>query len=253
MSCPARLCCVLVLLGAALPARAQPPEPAPAPPPYGRGRGGEIVLTSSGFGLGAFAMEPVARRTSFLLETSFGIVKDERETKYFGLTGSAILNKRTVLYALPVRAGLSQRLFARHIEPNVRPFVQASVGPTVGWTYPYFDDCNGNGIRERGVDLDGDGDIDEGYDCDGDGVAAESERALGFFEAQQQARILVGAGGLVGAGAHLGYGRRLLGLRLAYRWDYYPTGVALLEADIAARRRLFNTVQVSFTFGQLVD
>jgi hypothetical protein len=244
MPCPARLCCVLVLLGAALPARAQPPEPAPEPPPYGRGRGGEIVLTSSGFGLGAFAMEPVARRTSFLIETSFGIVKDERETKYFGLTGSAILNKRTVLYALPVRAGLSQRLLARHIEPNVRPFVQASVGPTIGWTYPYFDDCNGNGVKDRGpVDCNDNGQIEE----------AEAERTLGFFQAQQQARILVGAGGLVGPAPHLGYGRRLLGLRLAYRWDYYPTGVALLEADIAARRRLFSTVQVSFTFGQLVE
>ncbi|HYE59515.1 MAG TPA: hypothetical protein VD948_13470 [Rhodothermales bacterium] len=227
---------LLLLVLAAVPVQAQPE------PPYGRGRGGEIVLTSSGFGLGAFAMEPIGRRTSLLLETSFGIVKDERETKYFDLTGSAILNKRTVLYSLPARIGLSRRLFARHIEPNVRPFVQASVGPTVGWTYPYFDDCNANGLFDRTA-----------VDCDDDGQAGEAERALGFFEAQQQAKILLGAGGLVGAGAHMGFGRRLLGLRMAYRWDYYPTGVALLEADIAERRRLFSTVQLSFTFGHLVD
>lgn len=230
----------LLLLAAAPAARAQL-----EPPPYGRGRGGELVLTSSGFGLGAFAMEPVGPGRSFLLETSFGLVKDERETKYFDLTGSAILNKRTVLYTLPLRAGLSQRLFARHIEPNVRPFVQAGAGPTIGWTYPYFDDCNGNGLFDPDV-----------VDCNGDTEAAERERTLGFFEAQRQARLLLGAGALVGAGAHLGYGRRLLGLRMAYRWDYFPTGVALLEATDPARserRQLFRTVQVSVTFGQLVE
>ncbi len=216
------------------------------PPPYARARGGEIVLTNSGFGLGAFAMEPVAPHTSFLLETSFGIVKDERETKYFDLAGSQILNKRTVLYLLPVRAGLSQRLFTRRIEPNVRPFVQASVGPTVAWTYPYFNDCNHNGTQERGATV----------DCNGDGVAAEAEEALGFFAAQQQAKLLVGVGGLVGGGAHLGYGRRLLGLRLAYRWDYLPAGVSLLETtnpNRSEQRRRFNTLQISVTFGQVVD
>jgi len=231
----------LLLLLVSLPVQAQPVQA----PPYGRGRGGEIVLTNSGFGLGVFAMEPVGPRTSFLLESSFGIVKDERETKYFDLTGSAILNKRTVLYTLPVRAGVSQRLFARSIESNMRPFVQASAGPTVAWTYPYFDDCNANGRFDT-----------EMIDCDSDGEANDEERALGFFEAQRQSKILLGAGGLVGAGAHLGYGRRLLGLRLAYRWDYFPTGVALLEAVDPAqpeRRQLFSTIQISVTFGHLVE
>lgn len=203
--------------------------------------GVSIVLTSSGLGAGVDRSHPLGGGASFVMEAKIGGIRDERETKYAGLGGTVIQAKRTFLVALPLRAGVAVRLFEGAVEPNVRPFVVAAAGPTLGWAYPYFADCNGNG------------NLDAEADCNADAVidAGEGERALGFFEAQRRGRPLLGVGAIAGAGAHVGWGRRVTGLRLAARVDVFPTGVALLEARVRGRQRAFVTPEVSVTFGRL--
>ena len=200
-----------------------------------------LVLTSSGLGAGVDRSQPLGGAAAFVMEASIGGIRDERETKYAGLGGTVIQAKRTFLVALPLRAGVAVRLFEGDVAPNVRPYVVAAAGPTLGWGYPYFLDCNANG------------NLDAEADCNADDVidAGEGERALGFFEAQRRGRPLLGLGGVAGVGAHVGWGRRVTGLRLSTRVDVFPTGVALLEARVRGRQRAFVTPEVSVTFGRL--
>lgn len=200
-----------------------------------------LVLTSSGLGAAAVRSEHIGGPVALTLEAGIGGIRDERETKYAGLGGTAIQAKRTFLVAVPLRAGISVRLFEDAIEPNVRPYVSVAAGPTVGWAYPYFRDCNANGNLDASVDCNADGTIETG----------EGERTLGFFEAQRRGRPLLGLGGVAGIGAHVGWGRRVTGLRLATRVDVFPTGVALLEARVRGRQRVFASPEVSLTFGRL--
>ena len=262
-----RAAACIVAMGAASAAQAQdlpPPDPspdslaasietaffdpfatsAPALPTraaFARTRGVALQLTSSGIGLGTARSAHIGGVVSLVTEVVVGGIRDERETKYAGLGGTAIQAKRTFVAAVPLRAGLAVRVFERSVAPNVRPYIVLAGGPTFAWAYPYFGDCNANG------------NLDPSTDCDADGVVmpGEGERPLGFFEAQRRGRILIGAGGLVGAGAHIGWGRRVQGVRLAYRLDVFPTGVALLEARVRGRQRVFGSPEITLTFGRL--
>ncbi len=208
---------------------------------FARSGGVSLMLTSSGLGAGIVRNSHIGGAAALVTEAAIGGIRDERETKYAGLGGTAIQAKRTFVVAVPLRAGVSVRVFERDVAPNVRPYLHLAVGPTFGWSYPYFGDCNANG------------DLDVSVDCNADGVVAagEGERPLGFFEAQRRGRVLIGAGGVAGVGAHVGWGRRVQGLRLAYRLDVFPTGVALLESRVRGRQRVFASPEVSLTFGRL--
>lgn len=239
---PSAFCLLPPLLAAALPARAQT-DAERLRFTYGTGTGAEILLTNSGFGAGVYAMRYGGAGRSAVIEVQLSGLRDERETKFFGVGGgTAIQAKANFLVVLPLRVGVSQRLLAGRVEDNARPFVLVTAGPLVGWSYPYFGDC------------DGDSDFDRSVDCDGDGVVAEGEgeRVLGFFAAQGRGRPVGGLSAFVAVGAHVGFSRsRAQGLRVGYRIDYLPTGVRLLEASVKPRQRVFATPVLSFTFGRL--
>lgn len=211
-------------------------------PRYGTGAGGSILLTNSGFGLGGYASARVGPLTSLVAELSLSGVRDERETKFFGYGGPTIQNKANYLLVVPLRLGVFHRLFRAEIEDNFRPYVHLSTGPTLGWVSPYFGDCNGN---ER---------FDREADCNGDGTLApgEGEREYDAFTAFPKGRARWGMGGQIAIGAHFGYSTRLSqGLQIAYRFDYFPDAIALLEPHIKPPQRFFGTPVVSFTFGRL--
>ena len=161
-----RSACLLAFLIAAPYVQAQPTRAVAADsaagdtlaaPRYGTGAGVAILLTNSGFGLGGYATARVGPATSLVAELSLGGVRDERETKFFGIGGPTIQNKANYLMLVPLRLGVYQRLFRSAIEDNFRPYVHLSAGPTLGWVSPYFGDCNGNGRFDRIADCDGDG------------------------------------------------------------------------------------------------
>ena len=230
---PAGPLLLLGLLLAAPAARAQA-----AAPVYGAGGGPELFLTDSGFGVGAGLARPLGGGLSVLAEASVVGAEDEREAKFFGVGGPAIQSKANFLALVGARGGLSQRLFAGAIEDNVRPFVAATLGPTLGWAYPYFADCNGDRRFQRRTDCDGDGTV----------AAGEGERTLGFFEALPRGSARLGVGGLVAVGAHLGFSaRRGQVLRVGYRFDYLPAGVQLLEPDVREPQHFFGTPTISLT------
>lgn len=240
-----RLLVLIALLIAAPAASAQQDDPFAdtlGTPRYGTGAGGALLLTNSGFGIGGYGSVRVGPLTSLVAELSLSSVRDERETKFFGYGGPTIQNKANYLFVAPLRLGVFRRLFSREIEDNFRPYVHASAGPTLGWVAPYFGDCNGNARFDRSADCNGDGLVSPG----------EGEREYDALAAFPKGRARLGAGGQIAIGAHFGYSTRMAqGLQIAYRFDYFPDAVALLEPRIKPPQRFFGTPVVSFTFGRL--
>ena len=230
---------LVALLTVAGGARAQPDTVFPPPPDSaaaasGTGVGAALLLTEYGFGLGGLYRARVAGGTSLLVEASVSVGKDEREQQFFvGLFGDTVTPfKRNYVLLMPAHAGVEQRLFSRQIEDNFRPFVQLSGGPTVAYQWPYFEDLDGDGIREVGEDL------------------------YGPFGGFGEGDVRLGAGATVAVGAYFGQSRRSAqGVRFGYTAHYFFEPVELLELDPEVEepsRQFFGTPVVGFHFVRLI-
>ena len=202
---------------------------------YGTGGGVSIQLNESGFGLGGLYRMQLGSGASGIVEVSIGVAKDAREQQFFiGLFGDTVTPfKRNYMLLTPVQVGVEQRIVANRIEDNFRPYVQASVGPTFGYQWPYFRDVNANGLREAGEDL------------------------HGLFGGIGEGEFRLGAGGTLAIGAYFGRSRRSAqGVRLGYTASYFFEDVELLEPDPSVEspsRRFFGGAVVSFHLVRLLD
>ena len=225
-----RLALLVLALGLACPAQAQPlPEPPEpdGPAHYGTGLGASLLLTNYGFGLGTLYRGALSETTSLVAELSVGSGKDEREQEFFvGFFGDTVVPyKRHRFLMAPLQVGVERRLFRAAIEDDFRPFVQVLAGPALGFQWPYFDDVNGNGVRES------------------------DERKLGALAGIGDGSFRLGIGGTVALGAYFGASRRATqGLRIGYAGSYFFREVELLEPRPEVERpnqRFFGTPVVS--------
>ena len=202
-----------------------------------------MILTNNGFGLGGYYRDSVSTKLAFMAETRVGTGKDPREIAFFDSFGrKSIPGKANYLLEAPIRLGVQRRLFAHKIEDNFRPFFELLAGPTIGWEYPYFEDCNGNQIFELE------------FDCSGDGLISpdEGERRYDTFAALPKGEALLGVGGSFGVGAHFGYSRKgIRGFRIAYSGSYFFSGIQLLESNIRGRQKYFATPTISLFMGSI--
>ena len=205
-------------------------EEDPRENPYGTGAGFEIMLTNSGFGLGAYYRRELSARVSFLVEANLGAGKDERELQILSRFGSGFIpNKRNYFLMLPIHLGVQRRLFSENIEDNFRPYLHFSAGPSLGWEYPYFDDQNGNERFDDAID-----------------------RRLDLFSAFPRGHLRFGLSGMVAFGAYFGFSEKVTqGVRFGYALNYFFNGIQLLEPDIKEAQRLFHSPIISITFGKL--
>ena len=156
-----------------------------------------------------------------------GSGKDEREQEFFvGFFGDTVVPfKRSYFLMAPLHVGLERRLFRESIEDSFRPFVQVLGGPALGLQWPYFEDENGNGIR------------------DGD------ERKLGVLAGLDSGSFRLGVGGTLAIGAYFGESRRATqGFRIGYLGSYFFEDVDLLEPRNEVEsptQRFFGTPVVS--------
>ncbi|MEZ4700575.1 MAG: hypothetical protein R2834_09630 [Rhodothermales bacterium] len=196
---------------------------------YGSGAGFEVLITNSGFGLGAYVNGAVGSRTSLALEMNIGSEKSEREVRFLGVGQNFIPDKANYFLRVPVRLGIQRRLWKEYIEDNFRPYAQLALGPTLGWEYPYFDDDNENGTYDEG------------------------ERRYEGFGSLLKGNVRFGFGGMIGLGAHFGENRRVSqGMRIGYSFNYFFDPIQLLEIDDATPpARFFGTPSISITFGRL--
>jgi hypothetical protein len=204
--------------------------------PYGSGAGMEVILTNSGFGLGGYYKRALTPTTSFMAEITLAPGKDEREFKFSSYFRTSIPNKANYLLMMPVQVGLMRRLFREQIEDNFRPFFQLTGGPTLGWEYPYFKDCNADGKFDSDTQVEG---------CE--------ERSYDAITSIPRGEFRLGWGGIAAVGAHFGRGTRLAqGVRLGYAFTYFRRPIQLLEPDImGGSQRFFGTPTISVTFGRL--
>lgn len=217
---------LLTFTGTASAQQSDAPQPVN---PYGSGIGLNISLTNSGFGLGGYYQRAYSPTSSIIAEFSIGAVKDEREQRFFGFFGESFIpNKQNYLLVIPVQAGIQRRLFSETIQDNFRPYVQFTAGPTLGWVSPYYDDQNGNNIREQG------------------------ERTRDVIGALPRGKARLAMGGTIAFGANFGVSRRVAqGIRFGYTFNYFFDDVALLEPSVKAPQRFFGTPTITLTFGRL--
>ena len=201
---------------------------------YGSSTAIAFHLTEYGFGIGATGRTRLTDDLSMAVELGVGAGRDEREQQFFvGFFGDSVIPfKRNYVLLAPLHFGLEQRLFRRSVEDNFRPFVHASVGPTVALQWPYFDDRNSDGTRDEG------------------------EPTLGMFEGLNEASPRLGIGGTVAVGAAFGRGRTMQSIRFGLGTDIFPARIDLLEESPEVEspsRRAFWTPVVSFHVGRLTQ
>lgn len=212
---------------------AEPPVPTFAPD---AGALVSVGLTPGGFGVGVAHRAPLGPDRYRVLGIAVAGVADARETRFRGTNGTLIPSKFEYLLVVPARVGVEQRLFRARVDDNVRLFARAALGPTLGLAQPYFGDCNANQQLDRAADCNRDGTVAPG----------EGEAVYKRAESLRRARLLVGVGGTLAAGAHVSTRRRgLRTLALALHLDYLPQGVHLLEPAVRPAQRLFASPEVS--------
>ena len=190
--------------------------------------GMQVLLTNSGFGLGGYMSRDISDRHALTAELSISAAKDEREVAFFDRFGQRdVPNKANYLLEIPLLVGGEKRLFEDKIEDNFRPFISASVGPLLGWVYPYFDDDNNNGV------------LDEG------------ESTHDVLSGVTNGHIQPGFASSLAIGARFGEpGASGYGVRIGYRFSYYLDEIALLEQSIRAPSRRLGTPLVVVYFGR---
>ena len=193
------------------------------------GLGAHILLTNSGFGLGGYYSRLLGRDLTLILQVQIAGEKDEREVAFFDRFGRKDLpNKANYLLILPVHVGVERRLFRSRIEDNFRPFFHATVGPTFGWKYPYFQDDNENGTLDSG---------EKTYD------------AIGSLP---KGNVEFGFGGTLAIGAYFGRKTSVTqSVRIGYSFTHFFDRIELLERTIRRPAHFFGTPTILFSFGKL--
>ncbi|MGF1670827.1 MAG: hypothetical protein ACFCU6_10280, partial [Balneolaceae bacterium] len=118
------------------------------------GLGFNVLVNNFGFGIGGEyrrVIGPDMEAIAILRITGLRDASEQTFTDVF-FGQQVIPNKFKRAFAFPFMLGLRHRLFARAVEDNFRFFVNGSFGPAAAFAYPYFDDRNNNGFRERFID-----------------------------------------------------------------------------------------------------
>jgi len=140
----------------------------------------DIIFSEGGFGLGGFYRRQFSEKITGFADISISEAKDEREIEYYDYYTNQMytVGKKNRVFLIPVNFGIQYRLFENVIYDNLRPYLNAGVGPTMVMTTPY--------IKE-------------------------------FFDAFGDARLKVAAGGYFGFGANFGLDKSsLVGINIRY-------------------------------------
>ncbi len=140
----------------------------------------DIIFSEGGFGLGGFYRRQFSEKITGFADISISEAKDEREIEYYDYYTNRMytVGKKNRVFLIPVNFGVQYRLFENVIYDNLRPYLNAGVGPTMVMTTPY--------VKE-------------------------------FFDAFGDARLKVAAGGYFGFGANFGLDKSsLVGINVRY-------------------------------------
>ncbi len=175
----------------------------------------DVIVSNNGFGLGTFYRHEYTRDLAGYADFSISESKDEREidTYNFDTGETYVLGKINRFLVLPLYAGVQYRLFSEDIMDNFRPYVNAAVGPTMIYVFPYNEE---------------------------------------YFTALGKGKPKYTAGGYVGFGAYFGSERStLLGLNIRYYYVPYGGGLPSMEYNATtAYKKDFGGIVISLNIGK---
>ncbi|MFO7444755.1 MAG: hypothetical protein R6W90_00235 [Ignavibacteriaceae bacterium] len=104
--------------------------------------GMDIMFSEGGFGLGTFYRRQLSPTVTFFSDLSISEAKDENEFEFIGydIYGRPIEftpEKKNRVFLIPLNFGIQYRLFEDVIYDNLRPYINAAIGPTMALTTPY--------------------------------------------------------------------------------------------------------------------
>lgn len=242
---------------------------------YGSGFGFNINMNNFGFGVGGEFRKVVAPQSEIMFSLGITGLRDESEQTFTDIFfGQQIIpNKYRRGLAFPLMAGFRQRIFPEVVQENYRFFVSASAGPVAAFSYPYYEDRNGNGYRETGNEyqlIEDNGEILIRF--------AQPERVNDIFSGMGDGDWHWGAAGEIKLGVDIGSNfSRLNSIEFGYYFYYFTEGIQMMQPNQPVIRqqtgpnqspyvwengqlvleeffepqKFFGTPQITFTFGWL--
>ncbi len=100
--------------------------------------GVDLLFGEGGFGLGTFYRTKINSSLTAFADFSISEAKDEKEFEFVDFYGRTIvLGKKNRILLMPLNVGVQQRLFSNVLGDNLRPYLNAGVGPSYVVTTPY--------------------------------------------------------------------------------------------------------------------
>ncbi|MEW6194039.1 MAG: hypothetical protein AB1521_02660 [Bacteroidota bacterium] len=172
--------------------------------------GADIMFGEGGFGLGTFLRKNFSQEITGFVDISISESKDEREVEYIDYWGNKFtIGKVNRVFLIPLNFGIQYRLFTESLTDNLRPYINAGVGPTLAVSTPYDQE---------------------------------------FFSAFGDAKAHYAAGGYIGLGANFGLSKsNLVGLNVRYYYVHiFGEGVENLEGRL---RKSFGHFYLTLNLG----
>ena len=155
--------------------------------------GFDLLIGESGFGFGGFYRRQLSTKFTLFGDVSISEAKDEREIEYIDIYGQTFtIGKQNRVFQIPITFGAQFRLFENELTDNLRPYINAGVGPTIALTTPYAEE---------------------------------------FFRAFSYSQTHYAVGGYVGFGANFGLDQNsLVGINVRYYYtQFLDEGVEILK------------------------
>jgi hypothetical protein len=174
----------------------------------------DIMFGEGGIGFGGFYRRQLSLSLTAFADFSISEIKEDNEFQYYDYFGNPlpVPGKKNRVFLIPFNFGLQYRLFENLIHDNLRPYINAGLGPSMVITTPY-------------------------------------ERE--FFNAFGYAQTRFAAGGYVGFGANFGLDKSsLVGINLRYYVvHFFDEGVESIRGrfnkDIGG---FYLTINVGFMY-----
>lgn len=242
---------------------------------YNSGFGININMNNFGFGIGGEYRRVVGPQSEIMFSLGITGLRDESEQTFtdFFFGQQIIPNKFKRGLAFPLMAGFRQRIFPKVVQENYRFFVSAQAGPVAAFTYPYFNDRNGNNYRETGNEyllIEDNGELFVQF--------AQPERVNDVFSRMGDGDWRWGGAGEIKLGVDIGSNfSRLNSIEFGYYFYYFTEGIQMMQPkqpviqqqtgpnqspyvwengqlvleDFFEPQKFFGTPQITFTFGWL--
>jgi len=265
----ASLLIIFVLLGfAANTAQAQLKEPdvvdLPDPKtPLSEGLhnslGFDVFINNFGFGIGGTYGRVIGPYSELTFRTGITGIRDASEQNFQSfVTGQQIVpNKYKRAFGFPFLVGLKHRVFARHIDDNLRFFVSGAAGPAMAFSYPYVDEQINDGFRT--------------FQLTQQGFLVPVEQVNDFFTGWKDGETHWGYSGEIKIGVDIGstFSSKTT-IEFGYFFYYFKEGLQIMEPYKPTRyaapppennglpterkeffdaQSYFGTPQIKFTFG----